>query len=458
MRNTQNSKDAMVYAKIPPHTLELETAVIGSCLNDNGREIFEEVSSLITDPKTFYKEEHQKIYAAMQRLYYKGSPIDMLLVSEELARTGELDIVGGAYGLVMIAGKVVSDAHVNDYAKIVYEKYLSRETIRMNAEMINAAYADTEDIFQLIEQASERYYQLTSTGLQREPKSAAQLGLALRRQLTEQRESPNDITCVSTGFAELNALTNGWQKTDLTVIAARPSGGKTAFALALALAALDDFCPTLIFSLEMGGKQLAARMVSCISELPLKRIIRSGEMNDQDWQQFEQADEDFSGYPLHVDDTAAINLFDMRAKVRRMKMKHDIGLVIVDYLQLMSGVGNEGNREQEISRISRGLKALAKDFDIPVIALSQLNRSIETAAGDSTRDPRLSDLRESGAIEQDADNVIFITNPPADMIAKDSYYSGKKLITIAKGRNIGLGKIFLEFNSDIQQWKTPEVF
>jgi len=394
----------------------------------------------------------------MQRLYYSGAPVDLLLVDNELKRTQEIDIVGGTSSLIALAKTVVSDAFVPDYTKIIYEKFLSRQLIRLNADVTKTAYDDIDDIFQLIEQTSEAYYKLTAGSLQHEPKDAGKIYELLREEKLLQKEAANDINGIDTSFTELNGLTNGWQKTDLTIIAARPSGGKTAFSLALALAAVNAMAPTLIFSLKMSDKQLGERMISCISELELSRVRRPNEMSKQEWGRFEHYGKIFRDYPLYIDDTAGINLFNMRAKVRRMRMKYGIQLVIVDYLQLMTGVGNEGNREQEISRISRGLKAIAKDFDIPVIALSQLSRSIENGAGEATRDPRLSDLRESGAIEQDADNVIFITNPGADMINENPYYFGKKFITIAKGRNIGLGRVCLEFNSDIQRWRTPDVF
>jgi len=446
---------SLALAKVPPQATDMEEAVLGCCLNDNGRMVFEEVLTVITEAEAFYKDQHQKIFAAMLRLYAKGSPIDLLLVQNELGRANELEMVGGAYSLTLMAGNAVTDAHTGYYCHIIMEKYLGRELIRINGGCINEAYDEATDVFALIDKSCDAHYKLLSGNIHQEPGSAGQGVKALLSQMEEQHKLNADITGIPTGFKDLNNITNGWQNTDLIIIAARPSLGKTAFALSLALTAAEEMAAVLIFSLEMGRNQIMARMLSSMSEVPLKSILRPRELTTQEWDRARTAAATLADYPIYIDDTAAITLMEMRAKARKMKMKYGIQMIIVDYLQLMSGSGDEGNREQEISKISRGLKALAKDLEVPVIALSQLSRAIENHKGEATREPRLSDLRESGAIEQDADNVFFITNPSPVAIADNDYFKGKKIITIAKGRNIGLGTVALEFNSEIQRWRDP---
>jgi len=443
----------MALAKMPPQVPDMEEAVLGSCLNDSGHVVLEQVLGFITEPAAFYKVEHQKIFAAMLRLYMKGSPIDLVLLTDELHRTNELDMVGGGYALTLIAKKAANDAFTEYYCQIIMEKYLRRELLGTNARCMKDAYDDGIDVFKLIERSSDEHYRLLAGSIQQEPHSAEKDVRALLQQMEMQRAADTDITGIPTGFHKLDAITGGWQRTDLNILAARPSVGKTAFALSLALTAAAEMAPVLIFSLEMGHDQIIKRMMAAISGVPLRNIIRANELTEQERARVHSAAETLATYPIYTDDKAGITVTEMRAKVRKQNMKNGIQLVIVDYLQLMSGTGNEGNREQEISRISRGLKAMAKDLEVPIIALSQLSRGIENASGEATRDPRLSDLRESGAIEQDADNVFFVTNPSASVIAQNPDFRGRKIITIAKGRNIGLGRVSLEFNSDTQKWK-----
>lgn len=456
-RNTPRKPDltTLVYGKVPPQAPEFEAAILGSCLNINGREIFEQVLGVIQSEGVFYVDAHQKIFAAMLRLYNAGTPIDLLLCTEELRKANELEIIGGSYFLTNLAKGATSDAHIEYHCRIVYEKFVSRECIVISGRAIGEAYEDATDVFALVNQANDEFYKLLSGSMSGEPK-ALSFGVAeVSERMEVLKESTTDTTGVPSNFSELDAITGGWQKTDLIILAARPSVGKTAFVLALAHNAADNMYPVLIFSLEMSMSQLTTRMIAAVSGIELKLLQKPKDMTPDEWRRYYEAAKTLSELPIYIDDNAGLNIIEVRAKSRKMKLKYGIELICIDYLQLMSGTGNDGNREQEISKISRELKKMAKDLEVPVIALSQLNRGLENQQGENTRDPRLSDLRESGAIEQDADNVIFLTNPSPKVIAENNFFMGKKMLIIAKGRNIGLGNIALDFNSSTQKFKDP---
>ncbi len=435
-----------VFGKVQPQALPLEEAVLGALMLDK------DALPIVLDilqADSFYSDAHQLIYKAILGLFDKSQPVDLLTVTEELKKNGELEAVGGPYFLVELTNRVASSANIEYHARIVSQKHIQRELIRVSTQVIHDAYEDTTDVFTLLDEAEQGLFQITQKNLSRNFESMGSLASKALKMLEELKNKEDGLTGIPTGFTELDRLTSGWQASDLIIIAARPGMGKTAFALTLAKnAALDFNKPVAVFSLEMSNLQLVQRLISMEAEIPGNKL-RSGKMEEYEWQQLQSAIEKLSEAPIFIDDTPGINIFELRAKCRRLKMQHDIQLVILDYLQLMSGTQDNyrgGNREQEISAISRALKGLAKELNVPVIALSQLSRAVEIRGG--AKRPQLSDLRESGAIEQDADIVSFIYRSEYYQILEDG--DGQSLkdiaeIIVSKNRNGALKTIKLRF-------------
>jgi replicative DNA helicase len=435
------------FGKLPPQATELEEAVLGAMmLEADAVNVVIEILS----PESFYKPAHQNIYQAIITLFSQNKPIDMLTVTEELKKMGVLEEIGGTYYISMLTNKVASSANAEHHARIIAQKYIQRELIRISSETIRDSYEDTTDVFELLDNCEQELFKITEKNLNR---SYDKMDSLIKQAIKEMRNKIDPelgLTGIPSGFTKLDRLTSGWQKSDFIVIAARPGMGKTAFVLSMARnAAVDYKQPVAIFSLEMSSLQLVTRLISSETELPMEKL-RRGNLEEYEWEQLYQKIKKLEDAPLFIDDTPAINIFELRAKCRRLKQQHDIKLVIIDYLQLMSGINPDSktgvNREQEISNISRALKRIAKELQIPVIALSQLNRSVETRGGD--KKPQLSDLRESGAIEQDADMVIFIYRPEYYGITTDA--EGRSLNGIAelivqKHRNGALGTINLRY-------------
>ena len=393
--------------KIPPQAIELEEAVLGAMMID--KKGVDDVIDIL-HPEAFYKEAHQLIYEAIYALFQNSEPTDLLTVANQLRKTGQLEQVGGDFYLVGLTQKVSSSAHIEFHARIILQKFIQRELIRISGEIIGDAYEDSTDVFDLLDDSETKMFNITNNYLKKNFEEIGQVLAKTINRIDELRTKTEDISGVPTGFPTLDRITYGWQPTDLIILAARPSVGKTAFALNLARnAALHPTKPIPVgfFSLEMSAPQLVQRILSAESEIKMEKISR-GKLEDYEYQQLHAKGlKKLERAPLYIDDTAALNIFEFRAKARRLVNKHKVGIIIIDYLQLMSGSGDRNNnREQEISNISRSLKALAKELNIPIIALAQLSRSVEQRAGD--KKPMLSDLRESGAIEQDADIVLFV--------------------------------------------------
>src|SRR3982751_1816895 len=404
----------MVYGKIPPQAKDLEEAVLGAIMLE--KSAFDTVVEILK-PECFYVEAHQRIYKAMQSLANKSQPIDILTVVEELRFREELDLVGGAYYVTKLTNAVVSSANIEAHARIILQKFIQRELIRISGEIIGDAYEDSTDVFDLLDDAETKLFEITNNHLRKNFDTIDSVLVKTIQRIEDLRHKNEDITGVPTGFICLDRVTYGWQSTDLIILAARPSVGKTAFALNLARnAALHPTKPTpvAVFSLEMSAGQLVQRILAAESEIWLEKIAR-GKLEEHEMKQlYARGIQRLAQAPLFIDDTPALNIFELRAKCRRLKNANNIGLIIIDYLQLMSGTGENrnSNREQEISTISRSLKGLAKELQVPIIALSQLSREVEKrGAKDGTKMPQLSDLRESGAIEQDADMVMFLYRP-----------------------------------------------
>src|SRR4051812_29795412 len=445
----------MVYGKVPPQAKELEEAVLGAIMLE--KTAFDTVIEILK-PECFYIDAHQRIYRAFKTLADKSMPIDLLTVVEELKMKEELDMVGGPYYITKLTNSVVSSANIETHARIVLQKFIQRELIRLSGEIIGDAYEDSTDVFDLLNEAEEKMFKITNNYLKKNFEDINDaLAKAIRR-IDDLRTKEEDISGVPSGFASLDRVTYGWQPTDLIILAARPSVGKTAFALNLARnAALHPTKPTgvAMFSLEMSSAQLVQRILSAESEIMMEKIAR-GKLEEHEYQQLHKRGiTRLEKAPIFIDDTAALNIFEFRAKARRLVNKHHVGLIIIDYLQLMSGSGDRnGNREQEISTISRNLKALAKELNIPIIALSQLNRAVETRK--ESKIPVLADLRESGAIEQDADMVLFIYRPESYEIYTNEQgesTKGETHIKIAKHRNGALDMIKLRALLHIQKFE-----
>lgn len=428
-----------------PQAIEFEEALLGSMMleqNATGQII----DSLL--PEMFYKEQNRIIFVAMQQIYRTQNPVDLLSVTEQLRRNKELTQIGGQYYLAMLTEKVVSSANIEYYARIIKEKYIQRQLISISTQTIHDAF-DDQDAFYLLDEAEKGLYEIQEKNFTRNSVEMSVLVKKFIDELAIARQQGEEIRGVPSGFTGLDKLTNGWQRSNLIIIAARPGMGKTAFVLSMARnMAVDKKRPVAIFSLEMSANDLVTRLAS--SELTIAQdSLRKAKLTDQQWEKVINGMEALAEAPLYIDDTPGLTLFALRAKCRRLKQQHKIQCIIIDYLQLMNSdnSGRQTNREQEISTISRSLKGLAKELDIPVIALSQLNRGVESRTAASKR-PQLSDLRESGAIEQDADMVLFIYRPEYYKIEtfEDGQASaGLADIIIAKHRNGALDDVRLRF-------------
>ena len=426
--------------RMPPQAIEAEMAVLGSMLIEN-----EAVSKAIEllEPDNFYRIAHQQIFLAALALFDKQSNIDMLTVADELEKMQCLEEVGGAYYLTELANRVPSAASVEYYAKIVLEKALYRSLITVSTEITSEAYDAQEDAVELIDQAEQKIFSLSEKKLR---KGFLAIDPVLRTTfeiIDGYHKRKGSVTGVATGFAKLDELTSGFQNSDLIIIAGRPSMGKTAFCLNIARnSAVDHGVPVGIFSLEMSNTQLAMRML-CSEARVDSHAVRTGRLPENQWPELSKGVGRLAEAPIFIDDSAALSVMEVRAKARRLKVEHNVGLLIIDYLQLMKGPKSVESRQIEISMISQSLKALAKELEIPVVALSQLSRAVESRGGD--RRPILSDLRESGAIEQDSDVVMFIYRSEMYGPTEDH---GIAEVIIAKQRNGPTGTVKLQFHKN----------
>ena len=444
------------HGKIPPQALDLEEAVLGAMMLESDRlaEVIE-----VLKPEVFYKENHQIIFSAIQRLFGHNEPVDILTVTEELRNSGELDIAGGPYFITMLTNRVASAANIEFHSRIILQKFIQRELIRVSSDIIKEAYEDTTDVFDLLDKAETGLFSISESSIGKSYMDMQSIIKEAIKEIAAARTQEGKLRGVGSGFTELDRITSGWQKSDLIIIASRPGMGKTAFALTMARNAAIDFKkPVAVFSLEMSSISLVTRLISSETEIPQEKL-RRGSMEDHEWAQLNARISSLIDAPLYIDDTAALSIFDLRAKCRRLKAHHDIQMVIVDYLQLMQGSQDaRGNREQEISSISRALKTLAKELNIPVIALSQLSRAPEKRS--AAAKPILSDLRESGSIEQDADMVMFIYRPEyykIDVDESGDSTSGVAEISIAKNRNGPLKDVRVRFVSKYAKFVDAEM-
>ena len=458
----QIDKSTLIHlerGKIPPQALDLEEVVLGAMMID--KKGVDEVVDLLS-PESFYKESHQHIFAAIIILLEKSDPIDLLTVSGQLKKEGKLEKVGGDFYLISLTQKVSSSAHIEFHARIILQKFIQRSLIKISSEIIEESYDESVDVFDLLDNAESKLYDITLGNVKKSTETAQDLVIQAKKKI-EEIANKEGLSGVPSGFERVDKVTSGWQPSDLVIIAARPGMGKTALTLSMARnMAVNNNVPVAFFSLEMSSVQLITRLISSETGLSSEKL-RTGRLEKHEWEQLNVKVKSLEQAPLFIDDTPALSIFDLRAKARRLASQHKIKLLIVDYLQLMTVGGNNktGNREQEISTISRNLKSLAKELDIPVIALSQLSRAVETRTG--SKRPILSDLRESGAIEQDADIVSFIYRPEYYKIDEwdddeRSPTEGQAEFIIAKHRNGGLDNIRLKFNGSLGRFENLDNF
>jgi replicative DNA helicase len=425
--------------KLPPQNIEAEQSVLGGILIEN--EAINKVMEILS-VDDFYRDAHQKIFSAMVNLTEKDEPVDLITLTNDLRKKSQLDSIGGASYLASLSDSVPTAANIEYYAKIVKEKAILRKLIQTSTEIITQSYQDRGDVEDLLDEAEQAIFQISENRVRPSfypIKKIVKDSFEIFQRLYEKKEL---VTGVSSGFKGLDRMTAGFQPSDLIIIAGRPSMGKTAFCLNVAqYAAIENKVPIAIFSLEMSKEQLVIRMFCSEARVEGHRL-RTGYLNESDWPKLTIAAGTLSEAPIFIDDSPALTVLELRAKARRLKGEHGLGMLVIDYLQLMKGRARVESRQQEISEISRSLKALAKELNIPVIAVSQLSRKTEERQG---MRPQLSDLRESGAIEQDADLILFIYRDEVYNRSEDNPNKGKAELIIGKQRNGPIGKIEMAF-------------
>ena len=445
--------------KLPPQAVDLEEVVLGAMMID--KKGVDEVIDIL-QPEAFYKESHQLIFNAIISLFEKQEPIDIKTVSFQLKKDGNLNSVGGDYYLIELSQKVSSSAHIEFHSRIILQKFIQRKLISISNDIIEDSYDETSDVFDLLDKAESKIYDISQRNLKKNTQSAEDLVLAAKKKI-EEISKKEGLSGIASGFGEIDRLTSGWQPSDLIIVAARPGMGKTAFTLSMARnITVENNIPVAFFSLEMSAIQLITRLISSETGLNSEKL-RTGKLEKFEWQLLNVKVTNLENAPLYIDDTPSLSIFELRAKARRLSSQYGIKLIVVDYLQLMTLGSSQksGNREQEISTISRNLKALAKELDIPIIALSQLSRAVELRGG--TKRPILSDLRESGAIEQDADIVSFLYRPEYYKIdewddEERSPALGQAEFIVAKHRNGGLSSIKLKFINSLGKFENLSAF
>ena len=459
-RPTHEPEIVSEFGKLPPQDTSLEDAVLGAIMLE--KDAYNNVCEILK-PEAFYNPANQKIYEAIQSLAANGKPIDMLTVTDQLRTNKVLDEVGGAVRISELTGLVSSAANVEFHARIVAQKYLARELISYSSQVQSLAFDESIDVYDLMQEAEGKLFEISKNTLKRDVIPIENAVQDAIKKIEEAANRESGLSGLESGFHKLDRLTSGWQNSDLIIIAARPAMGKTAFVLSMAKnMAVDYNHPVAVFSLEMSSLQLVNRLISNVCSLESSKI-RNGQLTQPEWENLMTRTRSLSTAPLYIDDTPSLSIFELRTKARRLVREHQVKLIIIDYLQLMNATGMKfGSREQEVSTISRNLKQLAKELDIPIIALSQLNRSVETRAVDDKlgKRPQLSDLRESGAIEQDADIVCFIHRPEvytkSAVDAEGNNIKGAAEFIVAKHRSGATDTIHLHFVKEFARFENED--
>lgn len=445
------------FGHLPPQALEVEKVVLGALLIDT------DAFSIVSDslkPETFYDPRHSKIYDAIQSLSMSERPVDILTVTEELKKKGTLEEVGGAPYVVELSANVASSASIEEHATILTNKYLARQLISFGSRVETMAFDETRDVEETMQEAEGQLFEISQRNLRQDFVPIEPVVKEAINILQKAAQNTSKMTGVTTGFDKLDDITSGWQPSDLIILAGRPAMGKTSFALSLAKnAAVDHQVPIAFFSLEMNNVQLGNRLISNVCEVEGSKIL-NGQLSPDEWERIDKNIQRLASSPIYVDDTPGLSVFELRTKARRLVREKKVGIIMIDYLQLMNANGMKfGSRQEEVSTISRSLKGLAKELNIPVIALSQLNRGVEGREGLEGKRPQLSDLRESGAIEQDADMVLFVHRPEYYGIYDDGKghdLRGMAQIIIAKHRKGATGDVLLTFKGQYTRFQNPD--
>lgn len=442
---------------MPPQSIDMEKVVLGALMIDT--DAFSVVSELLR-PETFYEPRHQKIYHAIQTLNLNEQPVDMMTVCEELKREGTYEEVGAPTYIVDLTQLVASSANIEFHSRILAQKYVARQLISYASNVETKAFDEAQDIDELMQEAEGSLFEISQKNMRQDYVQIAPVVLQARELIQKAYNNTGGITGVPTGYTEFDKITSGWQASDLIIIAGRPAMGKTSFALSLAKnIAVDNHDPVAFFSLEMNNVQLVNRLISNVCSISGSKIL-TGQLDNNDWNNLDQNIDKLKEAPLYVDDTPGLSVFELRTKARRLVREKGVKVIMIDYLQLMNANGMKFNsRQEEVSTISRSLKGLAKELDIPVIALSQLSRAVEQRPGEDGKRPQLSDLRESGAIEQDADMVLFVHRPEYYKIYEDAQGNdlrGMAQICIAKHRKGATKDVTLRFQGEFTRFANPE--
>ena len=457
MANKSNNNIDTNYAHLQPQAVELEKVVLGALMIDS--DAFSVVSEMLK-PETFYDPRHQKIYEAIQTMNIEERPVDIMTLINELTKMGAIDKIGGAAYLMEISSQVASAAHVEYHAHILAQKYMARQLIHYAGDIETQAFDESEDIDDLMQHAEGELFQLSQNNIKQDYTQVDPVIKEAVDILKRAAENAGGLTGIPTGYVGLDDMTSGWQASDLVIIAGRPAMGKTSFALSIAKnVAVDYHIPIGFFSLEMNNVQLVNRLISNVCEISGHKIL-NGQLDPAEWERLDKKLRNLTGAPIYVDDTPGLSVFELRTKARRLVREKGVKLIMIDYLQLMNANGMKfGSRQEEVSTISRSLKGLAKELNIPVLALSQLSRNVENREGLDGKRPQLSDLRESGAIEQDADMVLFVHRPEYYHIYQDEKGNdlhGMAQIIIAKHRKGATGDVLLNFRGEFTRFQDPQ--
>ena len=463
-QNTQNRRQPRkqqpvdnTYAHLQPQALDVERAVLGALLID--KDAYAVVCETLR-PESFYEPRNQILYNAIQQLSMNEQPVDVLTVAEELAHEGKLEEIGGPAYIAEISSRVASSAHIEYHARIIAQKYLARQLIQFSSDIETRAFDETIDVDDLMQQAEGALFELSQKNMKKDYTQIDPVVTQAVKVIQEAAKNTDGLTGISSGYHGLDDKTSGWQNSDLVIIAGRPAMGKTAFALSMAKNIAADYqIPMAFFSLEMSNQQLVNRLLSNVCEVSGKKIL-NGQLDPEEWDRLDKRVNNLLGAPLYVDDTPGLSVFELRTKARRLVREHGVKIIMIDYLQLMNANGMRfSSRQEEVSTISRSLKGLAKELDIPILALSQLNRGVENREGLEGKRPQLSDMRESGAIEQDADMVLFVHRPEYYHILQDDKgrdLRGMAEIIIAKHRKGATGDVLLTFRGEFTRFENPE--
>ena len=447
------------YGHLQPQATELEKAVLGALLIE--KDAYSMISELLK-PESFYVHQHQVIYNAVRSLNLLQQPVDILTVVEQLKKTGELEEAGGPFYITQLSAGVASSAHIEFHARIIAQKHLARELITYTSNIQTKAFDETQDVADLMQEAEGKLFEISQQNMKKDYTQIDPIIKEAYEMLQKAAAQDGGLSGLPSGFSDLDKMTSGWQNSDLVILAARPAMGKTAFALSMAKnMAVDFHVPVAFFSLEMSNVQLVNRLIVNVCNITGEKI-KSGQLQPYEWGQLDDKINNLKGAPLFVDDTPSLSVFELRTKARRLVREHGVKILMIDYLQLMNASGMSfGSRQEEVSTISRSLKGLAKELNIPILALSQLNRGVESREGPEGKRPQLSDLRESGAIEQDADMVCFIHRPEYYHIYQNE--AGRDLrgmaeIIIAKHRNGAVGDVLLTFKGQYARFQNQDEY